>query len=275
MTFPMRELAQQNDETETRTELPVLKFRRAPRIEVGVTRPVQPDSRRSAVEGAEQMEQCALPAPDARRSHELAPGRSRRSTLTPSPPTSQYSRLRDPASSVPDRVTDDAQASDRAYSCSKARDVRRVERAAGEFVAIVGASEREEHTAPFARRPSTARPAGTSGWTGPLRDLDARGTAELRTGSSGSCFVHHLLREFSALENVMMPLLIGARRAQGSLPRGRGAVRGRLGRTHEHRPPSCRGRAATLCRGRALVHDRRVMADEPSGNSTMRMPTAE
>src|SRR5882724_591552 len=43
-------------------ELPVPEFRRAPRVEVGVPRPVQPDvSIRRSVESAEQVEQRALP----------------------------------------------------------------------------------------------------------------------------------------------------------------------------------------------------------------------
>jgi len=102
----------------------------------------------------------------------------------------------------------------------------------GEFVAIVGSSGAGKSTLLHLLGALDTATAGDI-WLDGSRyaDLDARGAAELRNRKLGFVFqFHHLLREFSALENVMMPLLIG-----GSSPRQgrRGIVRGRPGGTHE------------------------------------------
>jgi lipoprotein-releasing system ATP-binding protein len=77
------------------------------------------------------------------------------------------------------------------------------------------------------------------------------------------------LREFSALENVMMPLLIGGVPPRQARSRGEEVLSevGLAGRM-THRPAELSGGEQQRCAvARALVHDPSVvLADEPSGN---------
>jgi len=133
----------------------------------------------------------------------------------------------------------------------------------GEFVAIVGASGAGKSTLLHLLGALDAPSAGDIWLEGSrYADLDARATAELRNRKVGFVFqFHHLLREFSALENVMMPLLIGGMAPRQAQSRAEEVL-------SEVGPAELSGGEQQRCAvARALVHDPSVvLADEPSGN---------
>ena len=104
----------------------------------------------------------------------------------------------------------------------------------------------------------------------PINGLDEEQLAALRNRSVGFVFqFHHLLREFSALENVMMPLRIADRDYETARSRA-AELLARVGlsaRMH-HRPGELSGgEQQRTAVARALAMDPKViLADEPSGN---------
>jgi lipoprotein-releasing system ATP-binding protein len=104
----------------------------------------------------------------------------------------------------------------------------------------------------------------------PVNGLDEEQLASLRNRSVGFVFqFHHLLREFSALENVMMPLRIGGRDERVARDKAAELLAkvGLSARMH-HRPGELSGgEQQRTAVARALAMDPKViLADEPSGN---------
>jgi lipoprotein-releasing system ATP-binding protein len=146
-----------------------------------------------------------------------------------------------------------------------------LEVARGEFTAVVGASGAGKSTL-LHLLGALDHPTSGDIWLDGSRyaDLGPAGLAELRNRKVGFVFqFHHLLREFSALENVMMPLLIGGMALRQARSRAEELLSqvGLAGRM-THRPSELSGGEQQRCAvARALVHDPGVvLADEPSGN---------
>ncbi|MCA9684825.1 MAG: ABC transporter ATP-binding protein [Myxococcales bacterium] len=149
---------------------------------------------------------------------------------------------------------------------------------AGEMVTIIGASGAGKstllHCLGTLDLPTSGQilfhPPGGAGSPTDITRLPPPDLAEFRNRTIGFVFqFHHLLPEFSALENAMMPALIArtpARQAKKQAEEMLAAV----GMSHRlaHRPGELSGgEQQRVAIARALaMHPRLLLADEPTGN---------
>jgi lipoprotein-releasing system ATP-binding protein len=144
--------------------------------------------------------------------------------------------------------------------------------AKGEVVAIVGASGAGKstllHILGTLDTPDVGRVT--------INDVDVfrnspKNLAAFRNRSIGFIFqFHNLLPEFSALENVMIPGLIGNRSSESEVRKRAGELLERLGLSHrtDHKPSELSGgEQQRTAVARALINSpQMILADEPSGN---------
>lgn len=143
--------------------------------------------------------------------------------------------------------------------------------APGEFVAITGESGTGKSTLLHLLGALDRPDAGTLALQGTRYDtVEGPALAAFRNRAIGFVFqFHHLLRDFSAVENVALPLLIGGIAPGEARDRATEALHA-VGVSHRlhHRPGALSGgEQQRVAVARALVaRPAVVLADEPSGN---------
>ncbi|NRB67214.1 MAG: lipoprotein-releasing ABC transporter ATP-binding protein LolD [Vibrio sp.] len=141
----------------------------------------------------------------------------------------------------------------------------------GELVSIIGSSGSGKSTLLHILGALDGTTQGEVTFLGQhLSHLSSNKQAKLRNQHLGFVYqFHHLLADFSALENVAMPLLIGGTKVAKAKESAK-AILDKVGLSHriDHRPSELSGgERQRVAIARALVNNPDlVLADEPTGN---------
>ena len=140
-----------------------------------------------------------------------------------------------------------------------------------EIVAIIGSSGCGKSTLLHILGGLDRPNSGTVDWSGQsIYDLKSDKLAELRNRNVGFVFqFHHLLPEFTAIENVMMPGFIKGTSQQKAEEKASALLeRLGLGKRLTHRPSQLSGgEQQRVSMARALMNEPSlILADEPTGN---------